>query len=307
MGIIDKKSRILDTIITQEGRRQIAQGKLRIEYVSFTDGDAFYEKDILSGTTDPSSRIYFEATSLPQDQITFEADDSGKLMPYIGNQLGVVDGKIFSGSSDAYLTIITGSTFASLSDELLGSTVENFRKLLAIRTDDVFFDEEREFTTNTNVLEFSITENSPFQKNEVKDTTINHVESLFQDKRLSHLPNFKYLPPINKTSNLNQQSLGYFPPIGQRTSTLTYEELLNDLKNKEKQTIEFNSTKKNNLVSQIFEVKQNMLQKLDVIDFGTIATNDEISVEKRIFFVGKVFIDDRGAQTFVNIFTLVFE
>ena len=41
-GILDKKKRILDFIITEEGRNQAANGELRIHYASFSDSAAFY-------------------------------------------------------------------------------------------------------------------------------------------------------------------------------------------------------------------------------------------------------------------------
>jgi len=44
MGILDKKTRFIDLVITQEGKRQIAAGKLRAELASLSDGTAFYDK-----------------------------------------------------------------------------------------------------------------------------------------------------------------------------------------------------------------------------------------------------------------------
>lgn len=304
MGILDNKTRIMDTIITQEGRRQLASGKMRIEFVSFSDAETFYQDDVASGSTDASARIYLEACELPQDQITFEADDSGKLTPYRGSSLGVRDGKVLSGSTDAYLTVITGSAFASLAGTLLASSIDNFQKLRAIGTEDMVFDDETEFRTNTNVLNFSITDSVPFRKRDVSQARVENIESLFQDKRLSHLPNFKYMPPVNRSGS----SLGNYPVIGQRQTTLTYEQLKASLVGKEQHVIEFSSTSaRSNIASQMFELKQDSLVKLDVIDYGTITTDDASFPEKHVFFVGKVFVDSLGAQTFVNLFVLIYE
>ncbi len=163
---------------------------------------------------------------------------------------------------------------------------------------------------NVNSLIFNITPTVPFKKSEVRSINIEQIESLFQDKRLSHLPNFKYLPPVN-TPTLpggTPTSLGAFPVIGQRKTALTFDDIALDLKVKEHAVINFNPTSlQNNLVCQMFEVKQDLLQKLEVIDFGDIVTNDNLYPDKHVFFVGKVFIDNYGAQTFVNMFTLVFE
>ena len=75
-GILNNKTRIMDVIVTREGRRQIADGNLRAKFASLTDTQAFYESDIISGSTDPTDRIYFEASSSPIDRIIFEKDES---------------------------------------------------------------------------------------------------------------------------------------------------------------------------------------------------------------------------------------
>lgn len=308
-GIIDSKKRMLDTILTREGRRQLAQGALRIEYVTFTDAETFYVRDAVSGSADAADRIFLEASDLPQDQITFEADDSGKLVPFRPSSLLALDGKIFSGSTDETLQIITGSAFASIAGQLLDSSIDSFSKLYAIRTDDVFFDEEREFETNTNELTFTITDRVPFRKREIKRANVDKIESLFQDKRLSNIDNFMYLPPVNKpiAKGFEPTKLGDFPIIGQKKNPLTYEQIELDTSTKEKLTIDFaRTTLKSNIACQMFEMRQNELLKLDVIDFGEVSSGKEFT-EKRIFFVGKVYVDSFGAQTFVNIFTLIFE
>ena len=81
VGILDDKKRVLDSLITREGRRQIVGGDLRIRFAAFSDRNAFYQGDIISGSNDASERLYFETTSMPQDRVTFEADDSGRLLP----------------------------------------------------------------------------------------------------------------------------------------------------------------------------------------------------------------------------------
>lgn len=94
-GILDNKKRVIDALLTFEGRRQMASGDLRIEYVSFSDTGTYYSKDVVSGSSDATSRIFLEACNLPQDQITFEADDGGRLKPF-RNEAGIQikDGQI---------------------------------------------------------------------------------------------------------------------------------------------------------------------------------------------------------------------
>ena len=79
MGILDKKTRFIDLVITQEGKRQIASGQLRAEFASLSDCNAFYD----SGSVDDvSDRIYFEVMERPENSIVMEKDDSGRLIPF---------------------------------------------------------------------------------------------------------------------------------------------------------------------------------------------------------------------------------
>jgi len=78
-GILDSKSRIIDAILTVEGRRQMAAGTFEISYATFSDYGVSYLPDSENGHEDPAGKIYFEACNLPQDQITFEANDEGRL------------------------------------------------------------------------------------------------------------------------------------------------------------------------------------------------------------------------------------
>ena len=78
-GILDSKTRFIDLIITQEGKRQIASGKLRAEYASLSDSQVFYDKNEIGNVSD---RIYFQAMDSPNNVIVLEKDDSGKLIEF---------------------------------------------------------------------------------------------------------------------------------------------------------------------------------------------------------------------------------
>jgi hypothetical protein len=60
---------------------------------------------------------------------------------------------------------------------------------------------------------------------------------------------------------------------------------------------------------QIFEDgPDSKLIKLDLIDAGAFADSEsEFYPEKRIFYAGKVFMDDFNTPTFINIFTIILE
>lgn len=304
MGILNNKERILDSIITLEGRRQIVGGNLKIEFASFSDRYAFYEADIASGSADANDRIYFEAASLPQDQITFEADDSGVLLKFDGrNRTKITTGKpVLSGS---FLTG-TSSVFASTANTLLSSSVDNFNELRIIGSQD-FFRDDKNFVISDSETTFSMTDEKPLGSSEIQSISVNRADSFFQDKRLSHIKNFKFLPPRNKSTLTDPEGsvLGEFRPLSQ-PEILSIDELMSQLSGKESKTIHFSETSRfNNVFCQFFEVSANNMKKLDVIDFGSFPSQN--GEDFHVFFIGKVFIDTLGRSTFINLFTIIFE
>jgi hypothetical protein len=234
-GILDSKTRIMDVIITNEGRRQMTSGRLRAEFISFTDSQAFYEKSLASGSTDASKRIYFEATSKLQDSIVLETDDSGNLMQFdfspkhtlIGDQLFTVTDSSPDLSNYQFLLLNTGSSFASVGSMLVTASINNFKNQLMIGTrNGVDADLPGDgFTLDKQSISFKIQNYSPFSDGAWHEKiNIDAIEPIFIDKRLSHLPNFKFLSPI--TSDGDQ--LGDYINLNEKPP-LTFEELENSL------------------------------------------------------------------------------
>lgn len=339
MGLLDTKTRFIDTILTEEGRRQLANGKLRAEFYSFSDSGVFYNLDTLSGSGDIGKRIALEVSSLPQDSVTFEADDSGKLVPFKGSRIKTSNGKIVtfttasSGSplvKDA-IKEIDGDQFSSGSDSLLKSSINNFNNLYIIGSPDLFNENRNEFKINTDNIEFVLLNDRPIPRSAIQKIDISHVESFFQDSKLSHIPNFNFLPPVNKSvpGSTEKTSLGIFANIGQ-TPYLQFEDLKSELINLENmgfhREVTFAETSlENNLICQLFELSNGEVSKLDIIDFGMFITDsqitdNELEIAKRngrelqlekqtkhVFFAGKVFTDKKGTHNFLNLFVLIFE
>lgn len=337
-GILDNKSRVLDTIVTQEGRKQIASGKLQIKYVSFTDASTYYAADLISGSVDATTRIYLEQCSLPQDQITLEADDSGRLQPFSNNENVVVkDGQIlaysFSAStssiisgSDQKMIFLRGDEFASTAGALLESSIDNFNKLRLIGTKDHLFEDDGFGFGNSNI-EFVISNARPISDATHYAENINHLESLFNDVKLSNTKNFMFLPPVNKHNDSissQQQTinsvlrdhrqtsriqLGHYKPWGRtHVNNLSARQIEYELEHFERtgfsKLIMIDPTSKNNnITGQFFEIDHHTMKKLDVIDFGKYEWHGSTH---HAFFVGKVMTDQNNTHTFIHIFTLVF-
>lgn len=325
-GILDNKSRIIDAYITQEGRRQIANGRLRVRYASFTDANTFYSADATNGSSDPTLRIAFEACDLPQDQIIFESDDSGRLKPFKSDSdFSLLSGQLLSYSTSATsattitgsnrsINFLSGSEFASTMGGFLTSSIDNFQKLYLLSTIDQLFGEPN-FAAGPTKLSYTLTDESPIQNSRDFSCRLNDLESLFNDPRLSQARNFQYLPPVNRAAKGSNtaSTIGNYPPWGGvLEKQQAFEALRSELSWFQKagfcRTVTFDPTStENNLVGQMFEISNETATKLDVIHFGKFFTRDAKTPVVDVFFAGKIFVDDNSTQSFVHLFTLVFE
>jgi len=333
-GILDSKSRVIDTVITTEGRRQLARGGVDIKYVSFTDGATFYKADLASGSQDATQRIYLEACQLPQDDIVFRADEDGNLQTFRNSDnVQLAGGRILDYSFAALTaSVLTGSTqtvkplqgdaFADKAQTVLKSSPDNFKKLYLIATKDKIFEDDG-FAVGPNKVSFTITNDRPISNTRQHSTHISALDSIFSDPRFSNQQNFKYLPPVNKFSDkslnrgdhrvMRKYFLGWYQPWG-RTHVfgLNYQQTMSELQYYKhlgyEQVINFDPTsRENRLVGQFFERSYDSLRKLDVIDYGSHPTGNPNAPVAQIFFVGKVEVDEKGTDTFLHLFTMVFE
>ena len=194
MGILDKKTRFIDLVVTQEGRRQIAAGKLRAEFASLSDCNAFYNK----GERDSvAQRLYFEVMSRPENSIVLEKDDSGKLINFnfsptgslVGNDIFIKNPAI---TGSLKLKAATGSFFDVGLNTVLDSSINHFKKNYFIGTSDPL--ENDGFELSTNQLEFTINNRRPFGGNPNREIiNVNNADPFFIDLKLTHLPNFQFL------------------------------------------------------------------------------------------------------------------
>jgi len=315
-GILDSKSRVVDALVTLEGRRQVVQGKLRIVGASFTDAGAHYAADAASGSVDASTRFYFEACDLPQDQIVFEADDSGMLVPFRSageHQLRAGQVLTYQVSSESVeqMRVVSGSGLEQAAADVLDSSLTSFRRQMILSTRDRLFEDDG-FVLGPETATFVLDDRGPIADPESFTAEPDALDGLFQDPRLSHLPNFRFLPPVNAGHDGRPgTSLGAYKPWG-RTRPLTYQALSRELASVEARggcrTFSFDpTTRTNSVVGQLFERTSTGLRKLDVIDFGVHPTGRPSSPTAHVFFAGRLIEDASGTHTFVHVFTLVFE
>ena len=169
------------------------------------------------------------------------------------------------------------------------------------------------FSISTNSKDFIINSSKPIPKGKPNEMLLDNAESLWQDKKLAHVLNFQHLPPVNMTS---EQPLKVYPKL-QQPMPISYDDLRVELDGTasgqwsgvgDPAEITFDNTStSNNLVCQVWEVTSSSIEKLRMIDLGEFEDADPFSPGKHIFFVGKVFDDDEGDTTFINLFTVVFD
>lgn len=310
-GILDRKTRVVDTTLTLEGRRQLAEGGLRISAYSFSDEGTFYAEDEDDGVQDATLRVTLEASNLPQDLISLESNVTGRVMPFVSDcGIQIADGQIVSLDSG---TIVSGSQFTVSSSLVLSSAADNLRKLMLLSTVDEIFDDST-FDAGNKQVEFVVTDKKPIKNSQNFSSNVNTEETVFNDARFSNVLNFKHLPPINKLSKddnvldpstLKRAKLGNFPPMGGSQKKITAQTLLNELNLVEKQgyakSIRFEpSSKANNFLVQVFEKKHDQLNKLDIVHYGSTANVD-------IFFLGKILTNDKNQTIFMHLFTITFQ
>lgn len=287
MGILDSKTRVIDLILTNEGKRQLVNGQMITEYVSFSDSSISYDNEDLE-------KLILEANNLPQDEITPEADANELIRKILTPNFKIINGNIFdlksntiSGSNEFF---ISGSISNEFFDEIAKSSFENFNKLQIINSYDSFEDINNISTDKLND-KFTIRNDDNF----IGKLNINNMDSIFLDPDASTSLNYLYLPPIDNNEN----------PIfdyGFKKNTnkiLTNDDLLKRLDTRKKITFNIESLEK--AFIQIYQNIPNStkLKKLDIIKYGNI---NDLGV---VYFVGRLLVDDTGNSTFYRMFTLV--
>lgn len=364
-GILNSKERLIDFIITDQGRKQISDGRLVIEYASFTDRHTFYE---MSGSDHPdvaedaSNRIFFEATDRHQDIIVPEIRAGSFMQSFRAGDFSVEGRRIASGTFQLTPAIsetnaLTGSDLNRAEIPFLNALVTNFQDQRILETEDVFSNTSgfeltyhtASFVLTDNDLDFSMADDFERMAVAVPRQTIdlNSWPSIYNSDRFDHLCNFKFMPPINEKLRPSDPNvpIGLYPQLAADTAKANYlatnpdgtvlyidsksatalddslqlaaigrftskEVMLNYLDSKQNVTFTFKDTSnENNFIAQLFEIngsENEDIEKLSIIDFGEFS-EEEFGRDVHVYFVGKLRKDSLGAQTFLNLFTVVIQ
>jgi len=319
-GILNNKERVLDFSITQQGRQQIADGRMRIEYASLTDRHTFYQSTgshAADVTDDASNRIFFETSERPQDLIVPELIAGYVMQPFRASDFIVAGRKIASGTfktgAVTNVNVLSGSQITAIETKFLKTLLTNYKDHRILGTVDLFSD-TTDFQLSAHTASFAITDNGIDFNKGASQVEILNLPNMYSSPRFSHLPNFRYLPPINRLRPNEDEAVpvGDYPELSSAGSErfTSWSDLETYLSSKQSLELGFTDTsRENNLIAQVFEFadEDNKIEKLSIVDFGEFSDNDPESPGKHIYFVGRVRTDSEGASSFINLFTVVFD
>ena len=298
-GLLDPKSRIIDAILTSAGKQQAFSGGLKIRYATFSDCGSKYIGDSQGVAIMSSASLGIEAFSTMWDNVVLETDENGYMLSFLGDNLSITqEGKaVVSGTVDNSVNVTSAYVSSSL------QSIENLQIIAS--AEPQVNDPGLAAVPSSHV--FTVREGLPFD-GEPAISSVDDVESLFADKRLSKLPNFRFLPPTQRSNRAAVPSvpLGTYQNIAESNDyeSLDPQLVLSNLEGVSFELTPF--TDRHTLVVQVFEESKGQFLKLDVIPYGAVGVSPEGS-RSYMYFAGKVYDDGFETPTYVNIFTMVLE
>lgn len=194
-GILDKKSRFVDYVLTENGRRQIQNNDIRFRYATFSDKSIVYqEKDKVS--LDDKLNISDEMFYLPFEQNTNVNDD-------LNPEFSLKNFISYDNDDSSSLTL-NDLNFDSKVNEIennlsIGANLRNLKYLETISPRDIesikFIDQESVENNNKfRLLNANRIYDTLIQKDSV---IVSNLPSITLDKRFSQKNNFKRLIPTS--------------------------------------------------------------------------------------------------------------
>ena len=209
-GILDKKHKLIDLVVTQEGRRQMSQGGFSPTYASFSDRNTRYDASNTSISHVSQSLFFQTPTALSDDQIVYETNDSGKLVVGdLSDQFTIIGDDLFKKDSavtgsNVYISV-SGSQFASTVKLVKDRTIESFKRNKFIRTTSDFEDASntrQNFKLNIENYNFVISNSVPWPLGPATaKIDVDSTETFMFDNKLAHNRNFQFLPPQNENGS----------------------------------------------------------------------------------------------------------
>lgn len=215
-GILDKKSRVFDYILTDEGLRQIQKNDLRYRYASLSDASIVYEKDFLKSELNKNnidqSRLYnlpLEASSSGSYTFSNEFKFDENTKKYTDLYTFKIDSSLFDLTDS---TEVENLFFNKVEEVSIGNKIKSQNILL---TKSGISPDILDFKINSNITEGffdfknkSVLNNYPTLLN--NQTSIKNVKPLLEDKRFGNKANYMRLSPINDNNEKIFDDINFF-------------------------------------------------------------------------------------------------
>ena len=338
-GILNRKERILDVILTEEGYKQMQLGDVRFVYATFSDKDTIYHHDENNNFLSGNLNFRLEASSNFYDTINPELD----LNRGGDYNLNLDDIDILDRLNNLTDQEEKEQNFLTASAVIDSHIADMLDKHILLYTTSSLDKDNLDFVPKTDVNKFflyNVGDNSA--ETTVADSVeISNLNLIKNDARFSDKLNFMFLPPVNKDgsplgSYLSRQETKDKILVKKGIPNFSdnfYQNSINNIDsnlNIPREEFFIDQLKKDsNLVLQVYEkdVDNKTINKLAVLDHGDILFEDSVTRKssfKRVFSVGKIFNVDKNESdptlkesdkqtristffSFANIFTIVFE
>lgn len=248
MSILNKQSRLVETIITQYGKENGVVPK----FAAFVDEASDYKN--LNKLSDISPYIVLFEPNSKNCDILNPIKKNGILQLFSGNSVSVTGTRTIINS---------GSYTQELGSQFLSSSIEN--NILGTNTFNSEVDEFElsesecsfEFTISTDNLEVSLEE----------------IESIQNDGRFSSTENFMFLPPVNA----NGSALLEYKVMNESISVEEIKQSLSEIAYK---NLSFTKTsEENDIMLQVFEVSDTNIKKLEIIKIDDIILIGKVYID----------------------------
>ena len=287
-GILDRKNRIIDFILTPEGYKQMSLHDIRFKYATFSDNSSIYHSDKNNVFLSGGHNFRFEASNNIKDLVNPEIDlNRGG---FYNLDLSTEDNSSFFAYDILDLND-NKQTFLTASAELHKRIEDNLKeKNILLTTGSLDNFNMKIFTeSGENSLERFFIEQKSYPgklpPTMVKENILlSEFDLIKDDARFSNKTNFLYLPPVNKDGS----QLGEYNNTQNKPGKILVKKSVNDitdintaindsieqLNNNEKvQKKYFQFTKKKSDPSYIFQIydvsrSQGSIEKLAMIDHG---------------------------------------
>lgn len=287
MGILDPNTRIVDTILTVEGRRQLARGGLDITFYSFDDAGVIYDDDGHGVVDDASKRPVLEARQLPQDTLISDANELGELLSSISGSITILGGRAFINSGSSVTAATPADDDAVVASLDPTTAIRFLSQLHTVSTRDT-----GAFDVKPAAVNFVVLDDLPIPlRQQMAD--VDHIDPFFADQTLAHIVNFAYLPPHNDDGTL----LGDYPPIGPSIPPSDDDIMRLVSGSQRSRTWMSPAPLENRVALQMIAITNGKINRLVAVDRGTVGTN-------RVVHYGRVFRNSVGQFAFCRIFTL---